>query len=127
MSGFFAGLTGKALAVALVLLAAGGLMIGAATLVYKATANVQAIIDKSVARAEDAARAECHAQIAQSNSEANAKIAAQSRVIVQVQADATEKIAEISRDEAAKRKDNEALPSGGSCGIDAAHSRVLIR
>jgi hypothetical protein len=127
MSGFFAGLTGKALSIALVLLAAGGLMIGAATLVYKATTNVQSIIDKAVARAEDATRAQCKAQIAQSNSETNAKIAAQSRAIIQVQADATDKIAEINRDQAAKRKDNEVLPNGGSCGIDAAHGRLLIR
>lgn len=127
MSALFAGLSGKALALALVLLAAGGLMIGAASLIYRASENFKAVTDQAVIKAEGAVRAECKTQIAQSNSEANAKIAAQSRAIVQVQAEANDKIAEIERDRAAARKDNESLPNGGSCGIDAAHSRLLIR
>ena len=127
MSSLFASAFGKALALALVLLAAGGLMIGAATLIYRASENFKAVTDQAVTKAEGAVRAECKAQIAQSNSEANAKIAAQSRAIVQVQAEATDKIAEIQRDQAAARKDNESLPNGGSCGIDAAHIRLLIR
>lgn len=127
MSAQFAGLFGKALALALILLAAGGLMIGAANFIYRASENFKAVTDQAVTKAEGAVRAECKAQIAQSNSEANAKIAAQSRAIVQVQAESTDKIAEIQRDQAAARKDNESLPNGGSCGIDAVHSRLLIR
>lgn len=127
MSSLFASAFGKALALALVLLAAGGLMIGAASLIFKAAASVQAMTDKAATLGYGIARQQCLAQIAQSNSEANARIAAQSRAIVQVQAEATDKIAEIERDKAAARKDNESLPNGGSCGIDAAHRRLLIR
>ncbi len=97
MSALFAGISGKALAVALVLLAAGGLTIGAASLIYKAAASVQAMTIKP-RRSATVAHQQCLAQIAQSNSEANARIAAQSRAIVQVQAEATDKIAEIERD-----------------------------
>ena len=127
MSSLFASAFGKALALALVLLAAGGLMIGAASLILKASENFKAVTEQAVTQAKAAVRAEYEAQIAKSNSEANAKIAAQSRAIVQVQAEATDKIAEIQRDQTAARKDNESLPNGGSCGIDAAHIRLLIR
>ncbi len=127
MSALFGGISGKVLVLALVLLAAGGLMIGAASLIFRASENLKEVIDQAVTQAKVAVRAECKAEIAKSNSEANARIAAQSRAIVQVQAEATDKIAEIERDQAAARKDNESLPNGGSCGIDAAHIRLLIR
>ncbi len=127
MSALFAGISGKALALALVLLAAGGLMIGAASLIFKASENFKSVTELAVSQAKAAVRAEYEVQIAKSNSEANARIAAQTRAIVQVQAEATDKIAEIERDRAAARKDNESLPNGSSCGIDAAHSRLLIR
>ncbi len=127
MSALFAGISGKALALALVLLAAGGLMIGAASLIFRASENFKSVTEQAVTQAKAAVRAEYEAQIAKSNSEANAKIAAQTRAIVQMQAEATDKIAEIERDKAAARKDNESLPNGGSCGIDAAHRRLLIR
>lgn len=120
MSAFLASTFGKIVSVCLILLAAAALSLAAVK-------SFRGMLDDVRAAATAATDAKWEAKIAQSNTEAANRQAGQARMIVQVQADAADQIAAIERDQIAKRKDNEALPDDGSCGLDAAHSRLLIR
>ena len=120
MSAFFADLGGKAIAVAILLLAA-------AALAYGAAKNVNAMV--SMARAAAIAERDAHwsAEIARSNTEYANRAAAQARAVIELQAKAGDEIAQIKREQLERKKDNEALPSGDACGISAPRSRLLIR
>lgn len=120
MSGLFADITGKVLAVALVLLSAAALAYGAARHVsgMVSQAHLDAIAERD---------AHWSAEIAKSNTEYANRAAAQARAVIAVQAKAGDEIAQIKREQLERKKDNEALPSSDACGISATRGRLLIR
>jgi predicted small secreted protein len=120
MSGLLAGTFGKVVVVALILLAA-------AALTLTAVKTFKGMLDDAERQGKALSDAEYQAMIAKSNTEVAKRDAAQARMIVQVQADASDKIAAIEREQTEKVKDNALLPNGDKCGVDAAHGRLLIR
>lgn len=120
MSAFFAGLTGKVITVA-------ALLAAAAALAYGAAKNVNEMV--SLARETAIAERDAHwsAEIAKSNTEYANRAAAQARAVIDLQAKAGDEIAQIKREQLERKKDNEALPGNGACGISPARGRLLIR
>lgn len=88
-------------------------------------------IDGMIVRAGETARAErdahWQAEISKSNAEAAKAQADAAEQVVAVNADADRKIAMAERQALEARKDNDALPDDGSCGLSAGRVELLNR
>lgn len=107
------------------LMGAGALMLGAAGLGYLAVAKVEGMITAAAQQVREERDAHWQLEIQKVNTAAATAQAEQAKAIVQIQADATERVDAAEQQLEDVRKQNAALPNGGNIGLSAERGRLL--
>ncbi|UWU13255.1 hypothetical protein N2599_13990 [Rhizobium sullae] len=115
-------LLSKPLAIAL---AAGALLLAAAGVGYLTVREIGAITEDAASAAKQLSDATWTAKIEKANAEANQKIADQAKAVIQIQADAADRVNAASQQLEEVRKRNAALPHGDDIGLSAERVRLL--
>lgn len=106
-------------------LAALALVIVLAIVVLLGVREIRSMVDEAAARGKALSDAEWNAKIEKANAEANKRIADQASAVIQIQADAADRVNAASQELEELRKRNAALPHGGDIGLSADRVRLL--
>ncbi|APO76091.1 hypothetical protein AM571_CH03297 [Rhizobium etli 8C-3] len=112
----------KPLAIAL---ATGALLLAVASLGYLTVREIHAMTDEAATAAKQLSDATWTARIEKANAEANQKIADQAKAVIQIQAEAADRVNAASQQLEEVRKRNAALPHGDDIGLSADRVRLL--
>lgn len=104
---------------------AGALLVTAAGLGYLGMRELHVMLNEATTNATALADATWAAKIEKANAETNQKIADQAKAVIQIQADATERVNAASQQLEEVRKRNAALPHGADIGLDVERVRLL--
>ncbi|MGO7438886.1 hypothetical protein ACC674_15350 [Rhizobium ruizarguesonis] len=94
-------------------------------LVYGSVREIRSMVYEAAANAKALADVTWTARIEKSNAEANQKIADQAKAVIEIQADAADRVNAASQQLEELRKRNAALPHGGDVGLTADRVRLL--
>jgi len=106
-------------------LAALALVIVLAIVVLLGVREIRSMVDDAASRGKALSDAEWSAKIEKANAEANKRIAEQASAVIQIQADAADRVNAASQQLEELRKRNAALPDGGDIGLSADRGRML--
>jgi predicted PurR-regulated permease PerM len=94
-------------------------------LVYGSVREIRSMVNEAAANAKALSDQTWTARIEKSNAEANQKIADQAKAVIEIQADAADRVNAASQQLEELRKRNAALPHGGDVGLTADRVRLL--
>ncbi|TBA65334.1 hypothetical protein [Rhizobium ruizarguesonis] len=94
-------------------------------LVYGSVREIRSMVSEAAVNAKALADETWTARIEKSNAEANQKIADQAKAVIEIQADAADRVNAASQQLEELRKRNAALPHGGDVGLTADRVRLL--
>ncbi|ANM12032.1 hypothetical protein [Rhizobium sp. N324] len=106
-------------------LAALALLLAISGLVFLSIREIRSMVDGAASSAKALSDAEWTAKIEKANAEANKKIADQANAVIQIQADASDRVNAASQQLEELRKRNAALPDGGAIGLSRDRVRML--
>ncbi|UFW80040.1 hypothetical protein [Rhizobium sp. SU303] len=106
-------------------LAALALVLVISGLVYGSIREIRSMVDNASANAKALSDQTWTAKIEKANAEANQKIADQAKAVIEIQADAADRVNAASQQLEELRKRNAALPHGGDVGLSADRVRLL--
>lgn len=106
-------------------LAALALVLAISGLIYGSVRQIHSMVSNAAANAKALADQTWTAKIEKANADANLKIADQAKAVIQIQADAADRINAASLQLEELRKRNAALPHGGDVGLTADRVRLL--
>ncbi|AID18348.1 hypothetical protein PPF1_35 [Rhizobium phage vB_RleM_PPF1] len=106
-------------------LAALALILVISGLVYGSIREVRSMVVDAAANAKALSDQTWTARVEKANAEANQKIADQARAVIEIQADAADRVNAASQQLEELRKRNAALPHGGDVGLSADRVRLL--
>lgn len=109
----------------LIALAALGIVLVISGLIYGSVHEIRSMVKEAAANAKSLADQTWTARIEKANAEANKKIADQATAVIQIQADAADRVNAASQQLEELRKRNAALPDGGAIGLSAGRVRLL--
>jgi predicted transglutaminase-like cysteine proteinase len=112
---------------AICLVAIAGLLLGAGWLVKSAADTVAGMVTDAGAAARAERDAHWQAEIANSNAEIEQIRRENLEHVIAIDVAANERIAAAERSALETRKDNDALPDDGSCGLSADRVKLLNR
>ncbi|PDT05720.1 hypothetical protein CO666_03705 [Rhizobium chutanense] len=110
---------------ALAAIAAAALMLAAAIVAYLALDKIDTMIIRAVQQERQERDAYWQLEIQKANTKVAQAEAAQARAVIDIQADATDRVNAASQQLEEVRKRNEKLPPATGVGLDAARSRLL--
>jgi hypothetical protein len=110
---------------AIIAIATAALMLAAAVVFYLAIDKFQAIIAGAVQLERQERDAYWQLQIQMANTAVVEARAEQARAVIDIQAEATDRVNAASQQLEEVRKRNAELPKGSGVGLDAARSRLL--
>jgi hypothetical protein len=110
---------------AIIAIATAALMLAAAVVFYLAIDKFQAIIAGAVQLERQERDAYWQLQIQMANTAVAEARAEQARAVIDIQAEATDRVNAASQQLEEVRKRNAELPKGSGVGLDAARSRLL--
>ncbi|TBE72411.1 hypothetical protein ELH03_17405 [Rhizobium beringeri] len=96
-----------------------------ATVALLIVREIHSMIGEAAARSKALSDAEWSAKIEKANAEANRRIADQAKAVIDIQADAADRVNAASQQLEELRKRNAALPHGGDVGLTADRVRLL--
>jgi hypothetical protein len=94
-------------------------------LIYGSIREIRSMIDDAAANAKALADQTWTAKIEKANAEANEKIAHQAKAVIQIQADAADRVNAASQQLEELRKRNAALPDGSAIGLSRGRVSLL--
>ncbi|MBY5357265.1 hypothetical protein HFO94_27690 [Rhizobium leguminosarum] len=94
-------------------------------LVYGSVREIHSMVNVAATNAKVLADQTWTARIEKSNAEANLRIADQAKAVIEIQADAADRVNAASQQLEELRKRNAALPHGGDVGLTADRVRLL--
>lgn len=106
-------------------LAALALILVISGLVYGSIREVRSMVDGAAANAKALSDQTWTARVEKANAEANRKIADQANAVIQIQADAADRVNAASQQLEELRKRNAALPDGSAIGLSAGRVQLL--
>jgi hypothetical protein len=110
---------------AIIALATAALMLAAAIVAYLAIDKFQDIIATAVRQERQVCDASWKLEIQQANTKVAEAQAAQAKAVIDIQAEATDRVNAASQQLEEVRRRNAELPKGSGVGLDAARSRIL--
>ncbi|TAY75347.1 hypothetical protein [Rhizobium ruizarguesonis] len=106
-------------------IAVAALVFGAALLVYLGISKVEGMLVAVAQQVREERDAHWQLEIQKANTKVAQAEAAQSRAVIDIQADATDRVSAALQQYEEVRKRNAQLPPGTGVGLDAARSRIL--
>lgn len=110
---------------ALAAIAVAALMLGAALLVYLGISKVEGMLVAVAQQVREERDAHWQLEIQKANAAVAEARAAQAQAVIQIQADAADRVNAASQQLEEVRKRNAQLPPATGVGLDAARSRLL--
>ncbi|MBX4897446.1 hypothetical protein [Rhizobium bangladeshense] len=106
-------------------LAALAFVLVIAGLIYGSVREIRSMVNEAASSAKALSDQTWAAKIEKANAEANKRIADQASAVIQIQADAADRVNAASQELEELRKRNAALPHGGDIGLSADRVRLL--
>ncbi|OWV67953.1 hypothetical protein ATY76_13595 [Rhizobium sp. R339] len=106
-------------------LAALALVLVISGLIYGSIREIRSMVTEAAENAKALSDQTWTAKLEKANAEANRKIADQAQAVIQIQADAADRVNAASQQLEELRKRNAALPDGGAIGLSRDRVRML--